>query len=637
MHHIRRMLCVPILVCSLLFSSAAPGIAASAAAALTLSAAPNPSGNYVALNWTNSDKSQPYSYMLYSKSSHESAFQSIPSKSSVKVLNIYPDNFSGSWAVSGSVSFTSALDGKYYTLPKSASLKMWMEKANSDSSKGYGKGLISVDTVPLSSFNANPNAYLNATDGSYKYDTLFFGSWDGNSNEDLTAASEPYVEAFVNTGRGLLIGHDTASCAPEFMHTYFSRLAEKYANLYALGGLGAFPAYGYNQVTIKKKGLLTSYPWAIGDIGAVLNTPMSHTYGQFAMGDVWMTYPQNSWSSAAEMNTYNGRSGTNNFYLTTWNNVAMIQTGHSNGAATADEQKVLANTLFYLAQITTDTSWNDHKGQDLDAPDAPVISGVTHNSGRTQYAVNYTSKDNVTGYQYYVEATGQNDGMKYDSPTIGTSIESGLKGYSISVDNNPNGIPDGSVTTVSGSYTFARPSGSNFYIHIAAVDNAGNVSAITTHHVDELVSVTHPVSAGYSIDPNSATSFTAPDLPITNNSMVPIRVSVLSLSASAGGALQMHDVLPTKYVDWSKLTAAQTTSDITLGLSVKETNTGGGTWAEIDQTGPLYAAAVSGKTPLGILNPNGTGTLILTAKYGLAWDKAYVSVHNLSLFFDLTD
>ncbi len=71
------------------------------------------------------------------------------------------------------------------------------------------------------------------------------------------------------------------------------------------------------------------------------------------------------------MNTYNGHSGTNNFYLTTWNNVAMIQTGHSNCAATPDEQKVLANTLFYLAQITTDKSWNDHKGQDLDAPDRP--------------------------------------------------------------------------------------------------------------------------------------------------------------------------------------------------------------------------------------------------------------------------
>lgn len=260
MHPLKRLLCIRVLVCFLAVSLVLPGVTVSAAAVLSLSAVPNPSGNYVALSWTNSDKSQPYSYMLYSKSSHESTFQSIPAKSSVKVLNVYPDKTSGTWAVSGSVSFTSALDGGSYTLPKSASLKMWMEAANAENAKGYGKGLISVDAVSLTAFNANPDAYLKASDGSYRYDVVFFGAWDGNSNEDLTAASEPYVEAFANTGRGLLIGHDTASFAPEFMHTNFSRLAEKYANLYALGGLAQFPAYGFNQVTIQKKGLLTNYP-----------------------------------------------------------------------------------------------------------------------------------------------------------------------------------------------------------------------------------------------------------------------------------------------------------------------------------------------------------------------------------------
>jgi hypothetical protein len=178
----------------------------------------------------------------------------------------------------------------------------------------------------------------------------------------------------------------------------------------------------------------------------------------------------------------NGK-GTNNFYLTTWSNCALIQTGHSNGEATPDEQRVTANTLFYLAQITTDTSWNDHKGQDLDAPDKPVISGVTHNSGRTQYTVNYSSQDNATGYQYYVEATGQNDGMKYDSPVISTSLKTGMKGCSIVVDDKPDTVPGGNITTTSNSYTFSRPSGSSFYIHIAAVDNAGNISAVAHYPV----------------------------------------------------------------------------------------------------------------------------------------------------------
>ena len=628
----RRLFLVPLLAASFLLSGFSPSATASAASVLTLTATPNPSGNYVALNWTNSDKSQPYSYMLYSKSAHESTFQSIPSKEHVNVLNIYPDKQTDSWGVSGTVSFISALDGKSYTLLKSASLKMWMEAANSDNSHGYGKGFISVDAVSFTDFNANPSIYLKDYSGSYKYDVVFFGAWDGYSNEDLSASTETAVEAYVNTGRGLLIGHDTASCAPEFMHTNFSRLAEKYAHLYALGGLSQYPAYGYDQVTIKKKGLLTNYPWPIGDVGTILNTPMSHSYGQFAMGDIWMTYPKNSWSSSAEINTYNGHSGTNNFYLTTWNNVAMIQTGHSNCAATPDEQKVLANTLFYLAQITTDTSWNDHKGQDLDAPDEPAISGIMHNSDRTQYTVNYSSQDNATGYQYYVEATGQNDGVKYDSPVVSASLKSGMKGYSIAVDNNPDTVPDGSITTTSNSYTFSRPSGSSFYIHIAAVDNAGNISAIAHYHTNELVSVTHPVSIGYSINPNSSTPFTAPDIPITNHSTFPIRVSVVGLKATSG----IGDTAPTAYSDWNSLTAAQTGSEMALGVGISKISSSG--WTAVDRATPVYTGDLASEVPLGTLGANGaSGNLELTANFGLAWANARTVSHELTLDFTIAD
>ena len=98
-------------------------------------------------------------------------------------------------------------------------------------------------------------------------------------------------------------------------------------------------------------------------------------------------------------------------------------------------------------------------------------------------------------------------------------------------------------------------------------------------HVDELVSITHPVSVGYVIDPNSVAPFTAPDVQIINNSTIPIRVSVQNLSATAGGSLTLNDVPPSKYADWSKLTSAQTKSDIAFGLVIRETVTGSGTWS----------------------------------------------------------
>ena len=59
------------------------------------------------------------------------------------------------------------------------------------------------------------------------------------------------------------------------------------------------------------------------------------------------------------------------YYLTTWNNTAMIQTGHSNGASTEDERKVLANTLFYLKQLTHKTEILDNSARDIADPNKP--------------------------------------------------------------------------------------------------------------------------------------------------------------------------------------------------------------------------------------------------------------------------
>ena len=59
------------------------------------------------------------------------------------------------------------------------------------------------------------------------------------------------------------------------------------------------------------------------------------------------------------------------YYLTTWNNTAMIQTGSSNGASTEDERKVLANTLFYLKQLTHKTEILDNSARDIADPNKP--------------------------------------------------------------------------------------------------------------------------------------------------------------------------------------------------------------------------------------------------------------------------
>ncbi|WCK57677.1 interleukin-like EMT inducer domain-containing protein (plasmid) [Aneurinibacillus sp. Ricciae_BoGa-3] len=448
--------------------------------ALTIT--PNPSGNFVHMDWNPPENGQPYNYMVYKKQEGVSSFQTVPAKATSHVLNIYP-------SVSDTISFTN-WKGQSYTLPKSASLKMWMEQPNNEDPKGYGKGLINVDSVSKDDFNANPNAYLKNADGSWKYDTVFFGSWDCNGScdisGDISTQARDTLIPWIQSGRGILFGHDTLIQSNGWGgHPNFTSL-RFYFNI-ENGGfeVADIPWIGSSQVQIQKKGLLTNYPWSIGDIGTVLDTPYSHSTGDIAVGDIWMQYyhPSAPLTTGAVISDPNTGLGTNNFYLTTWNNTAMIQTGHSSGMATPDEQKVLANTLFYLSQTTNQTSWDEHSGQDLTPPDAPPITNVVPDVNANKTEIGYTSvSDKGTTYQYYVEAIGANDNVRTQSDIKTLTITSGLKGYSIVVDTNPNTIPDATIETTSTHYTVNQLIAHDFYVHVASVDNAGNISNVSHYH-----------------------------------------------------------------------------------------------------------------------------------------------------------
>ena len=94
------------------------------------------------------------------------------------------------------------------------------------------------------------------------------------------------------------------------------------------------------------------------------------------IGNVWMDlvdgeyWGQNIQSEQQAKNEL-PENMSHRYYLTTWNNTAMIQTGHSNGASTEDERKVLANTLFYLKQLTHKTEILDNSARDIADPNKP--------------------------------------------------------------------------------------------------------------------------------------------------------------------------------------------------------------------------------------------------------------------------
>ena len=150
----------------------------------------------------------------------------------------------------------------------------------------------------------------------------------------LSAASASLVDQFLENGGSAIFGHDTITIKGCGSHTYFNTLA-KHVNI-ELGTAG-YTATG--SLKIVKRGIFTEYPWAIGDVGSPLTIKPSHVYGQIAHGDVWITF-----NLPAE-------SDANRVYLSTYGTNAFIQTGHTTGSATEDEQKILANIVFYAKAI----------------------------------------------------------------------------------------------------------------------------------------------------------------------------------------------------------------------------------------------------------------------------------------------
>ena len=193
----------------------------------------------------------------------------------------------------------------------------------------YGKGLIQVAPVYIDDFNANPEHYLIDSEGNWKYDVVIFGFADCNGGKDLNTTSKNLTAEYMEQGGSVIFGHDTII---EYSggHPNFRSLA-KYVNI---ENYKPWSWVGKNKVIINRKGIFTTYPYDIGEEGTVLTIPTSHTSGQRANGDVWLVF-----DGIAD--------DASKVYLTTYGNNAMIQIGHSNGAATPDEQKILTNIIFY--------------------------------------------------------------------------------------------------------------------------------------------------------------------------------------------------------------------------------------------------------------------------------------------------
>lgn len=420
---------------------------------------PNTNGyGSVSLDWSNYDY-QNKNFKVYKSSNNGTTYESIgidySSVNQVRVLQVYPDIGAGQ-------------------------LQSWLVDT------GYGQGIISVGQVSITEFNKNPSAYLYETSNGWNYDVIFFGTWDRNGYRDLSSTSYNIVNNFAKSGKGIIFGHDVAlnngrndiyeytGGSVKAQQNYFDALANAYMPLlYYQPG----QEITGSQVKIIKKGLFTTYPNYIGEIGTVLNVPLCHSWGQRIKNG----YESNIWLNYTSSNV----NGGGNFYLVSYNNFAMIQTGHSNGAATADEQKILANLVFYMNQLIFNKySTKDSSAQDVAAPNKPVISVSGTN-------LTWTATDNGSTYYYYVESYDKNDttptGLLDTSVTKNLTVTTGVKSYRYILDNNSSTV----VTTTNGTSTTSNniPIDRTYkYLHVAAIDGAGNISKTATLEIPQIAS-----------------------------------------------------------------------------------------------------------------------------------------------------
>ena len=187
------------------------------------------------------------------------------------------------------------------------------------------------------------------------------------------------------------------------------------------------------------------------------------------------------------------REANHRYYLTTWNNTAMIQTGHSSGQSTEDERKVLANTLFYLKQLTKKTEVLDNSARDIADPNKPSNITTMINEYNITSVKFRRPEDNGSTYEYYVK--GLDGSREFTSETKSATITTGIKKYKYIVDENPTS----SKEQIEEAGTEYENSGENEeialgnivyndnrakYIHIYSIDGAGNTSEVQTQKLE---------------------------------------------------------------------------------------------------------------------------------------------------------
>ncbi|MBP1042771.1 hypothetical protein I6N95_17270 [Vagococcus sp. BWB3-3] len=445
--------------------------------------------NYADLKWDDVPNLSQGGYQLYQSEDQGVTWEnrSVNFGKEVQVLNIYPDS------------------------DASNTLKGWMTNPS------IGLGLIKVTSMSMATYNSNVRGALIDGKGDYKYDVLMFGTWDSNNSRDLNATSREETKKFMDSGRGVLFGHDTIWANLKNFDTFKTYLG---ITTYSTGTNNPWKKelrMGSNKVKVTNNGYLMKYPHELAN-SLELSIPYAHSAAQMSgvnTNTKWLEFkaPFGVTSVGSGGNLVNDATyGTNNHYLLTKDNLGLIQTGHSNGQSTSDEMKILVNSLYNLAQVSLDTFASDQTVKDDKGPEKPKTPVIRAGKDGS-LTIKTDAVDRGKVYQWYVDADTKNNGVK-KSDTVQETILSNIAGYFYEITDSPTTnlkmtvegykdefgridqskfdayvAPDDESLTYTTEVNFTVPGqkGADKYLHLLAVDRANNVGEIDSQPIDDLV------------------------------------------------------------------------------------------------------------------------------------------------------
>lgn len=145
----------------------------------------------------------------------------------------------------------------------------------------------------------------------------------------------------------------------------------------------------------------------------------------------------------------------------------------------------------------------------------------------------------------------------------------------------------------------------------------GSVSALN-------ISVTHPISIAWSVNPNTAT-VTFPNITITNNTAVTINVKLDDLYVDTAG---VTDSGSREASVWTNMSAADAPKNIAVGIKRGAAAGWGGTW-----TGTFWADSPA--VDVGTIAASEGASLTGEVQYALAFSSTTTFTHTLELIFTL--